>query len=229
MSCSAQEIVDAIIDVGVRRGDDGCGKSALDGYMFMLARTSCRRFGRLFGWALRWMMKAGRDKDRPDFLTREEAEAKLRASGLPEWLCDYYRYIDVRDLPAEQRKRAQPNGTRAITEAVINAAIRRGGDGRGKGGLGGYLLMLERIEPQTFDMMMRMAQRWQVKHPPRSPEPDKREPDPGVVQALAKLKESRELDNKDWGEKPYPYPYEEDPYPYPYEEDPYPDPEKEED
>jgi len=217
MNATAQEIVDAIITAGALRGRDGRGKDGLDGHMFMLARTSCRRFGRLLGWALRSKMKARRDKDRPDFFTHEEMKAELRANGLPEWFCDYFRYIDVQDLPAEQRKTAQPNGTRAITEALVKAATRHGGDGRGKAGLLGYLLMLERSEPQTFHMLMRMAQQWQVKHPPRSPEPDKHEPDPGVVQALAKLKECREADNEVWAENPYMDP------------DPYPDPEKEED
>jgi hypothetical protein len=48
-----------------------------------------------------------------------------------------------------------------LMEAVANAAIRHGGDGRGKDGLVGYILLLQRTEPKTFNMLTGVAQRWQ--------------------------------------------------------------------
>jgi hypothetical protein len=55
--------MDAIVAAVARRGADGCGKDGLDGYMFMLASTSCRRFGILLGRTLWSKMQPGRDKD----------------------------------------------------------------------------------------------------------------------------------------------------------------------
>jgi hypothetical protein len=180
MGCSAQEMVDAIITAGELRGADGRGEDGLDGYMSMLASTSLRQFGILLGGALRLKMQARRDNDdeKPEFLTLKEARAEFRKIGIPERVVDYLPHLDRRDLPAMQRKSAQPNGTRAIGEAVINAAIRHGSDGRGRSGLTGFMLMVERTDPQLFAMFLGMAQRWQAKHPSKSPEPDKHEMDP---------------------------------------------------
>jgi hypothetical protein len=175
MSRSAQEMVDAIITAGEMRGADGRGKDGLDGFMLTMARTDSRRFGILLGWALRLKMKArrGTDDEKPDFLTLEEAKAELREAGIPEGVLDYVPQFDIGTVPADRRKRAQPNGTRVITEAVINAAIRHGRDGHGKDGLLGYLVMLDPVDPQLFAMFLGIAQRWQVKHPPpRSPKPE---------------------------------------------------------
>jgi hypothetical protein len=207
MGYSAQEYVDAIVTAGALHGADGRGKDELDGYMFMLARTNCRRFGILLGGALQSKMTARRntDDEKPDFLTLEEAQAELRKFGIPERVLDYLPSIDVRTVPADRRRKAQPTGTRVITEAVINAATAHGSDGRGKDGLLGYLLMLDRVDPPTFDVLTRMAQRWQVKHPPRSP---KRELDPrpeeSISAILKKLLEERCGPDRDHiGKNPY--------------------------
>jgi hypothetical protein len=102
---------------------------------------------------------------------------RLDFIGISERVVDYMPTMDIRELPALQRKKAQPNGTRSITQAVINAAIRHGSDGRGKDGLQGYFLLLERMDPPIFDMLTRTAQWWQIRHPPPSPKPDKQELD----------------------------------------------------
>jgi hypothetical protein len=174
MSCSAQEMVDAIITAGEMRGADGRGRGGLDGFMLTMARTDTRRFGTLLGWALRLKMKArrGTDDEKPDYLTDEEAKAEFREAGIPERFLDYLSPIDLATVPADRRKRAQANGTRVITEAVINAAIRHGNDARGEDGLLGYLLTLDPVDPQLFAMFLGIVQRWQVKHPPRSPKPE---------------------------------------------------------
>jgi hypothetical protein len=210
MRYGAEEIAEAIIGVCERRGADGCGKDGLDGRMFMLASTDCRRFGTLLGRALWWKTNArcGTHDERPEFITKKEAKAQLREAGIPERVVDFLPAIDPRELPAEQRYGARPNGTRVITEAVINAAIRHGSDGRGKDGFPGYLDLLERIEPVTFDMLTRMALQWQLKHPPRPP---KLELDPLMRDYLgAVLKKCRE---ERWGpetrhtrKNPYPDP-----------------------
>jgi hypothetical protein len=156
-------------------------------------------------------MKArrGTDDEKPDFLTLGEAKAEFRTFGIPERLLDYLPKIDRRTVPADLRKRAEPNGTRVITEAVINAAIRRGRDGRGKDGLLGYLLMLDPVDPQLFAMFLGLAQRWQVKHPPPSPKP---ELDPLMHDYIrAKLKK---ISEERWG-----------PDTYRIRENPYEDPE----
>jgi hypothetical protein len=163
MNLSAQEIVDAIITVGVRRGSDGRGKDGLDGRMFRLARTDRESFGILLVEALRLKMKAA--PERPalkKYLTEEEMRAELRKSGLPEETIKYMHPVDSENLPAELPKDAQPNGTRQVIEATINAAIRHGSDGHGKDGLVGYMLALERTTPKTFITLMEMAQQWQA-------------------------------------------------------------------
>jgi hypothetical protein len=177
MNCSAQEIVDAIITAGARRGSDGRGKDGLDGHMSMLARTNRRRFGILLGRALRLKIKAKPDEgDRlggKKYLTREEAEAELRECGIPVEVLQFWPRYDVDNLPAEPPESAGPNGTRDLMEAVVNAAIRHGSDGHGKDGLVGYMLLLERTEPRTFNMLTGVAQRWQASRPdqPNKPKP----------------------------------------------------------
>jgi hypothetical protein len=163
MNLSAQEIVDAIITVGVRRGSDGRGKDGLDGRMFMMARTDRESFGTLLVEALRLKMKAAPERAAlKKYLTEEEMRAELRGSGLPEEIIKYMHPVDCRNLPAELPKDAQPNGTRQVIEATINAAIRHGSDGHGKDGLVGCMLVLERTTPKTFITLMEMAQQWQA-------------------------------------------------------------------
>jgi hypothetical protein len=164
MNCSAQEIVDAIITAAVQGGSDGRGKDELDGRMFMLARTHRESFGNLLVAALRLKMKAKPEHGAAgkEFLTEEELRAELRESGLPEGIIKYMRPDDARNLPAKLRKDAQPNGTRQVMEATINAAIRHGSDGHGKDGMVGYMLVLERTKLKTFVRLMEMALQWQA-------------------------------------------------------------------
>jgi hypothetical protein len=166
MNLSAQEIVDAIITVGVRRGSDGRGKDGLDGRMFMLARTDRESFGILLVEALRLKMKAAPERAAlKKYLTEEEMRAELRENGLPEEVIKYMHPVDSRNLPAELPEDARPNGTRQVMEATINAAIRHGSDGHGKDGLVGYMLVLERTTPKTFITLMEIAQQWQAATP----------------------------------------------------------------
>jgi hypothetical protein len=185
MNCSAQDFVDAIITAAVRRGSDGRGKHGLDGRMFTLARTERKRFGRFLGWALRLKMKAGRDKDdeRPKSLAEEEAY--LRERGIPVEVLQFtHRYHP--ELPVTKPpESAGPSGTRDLMEAVVNAAIRHGSDGRGKNGLVGYMLLLERTEPKTFDMLTGVVQRWQASRPDR---PNKPKPRPTEEEILAEMR-----------------------------------------
>ena len=177
MNCSAKDIVDAIITAGVRRGSDGRGKDGLDGRMFMLARTDRKGFGMLFARALRLKMKA-----KPEhwaagkkWLTEDEVKARFRELGMPEELVQFMTAYDLRNLPAEPPETAGPNGTRDLIEAVINAAVRHGGDGHGQDGLVGFMLLLQVTEPKTFNMLTGVAQRWQATS--RSDKPNKRKPE----------------------------------------------------
>jgi len=164
MNLSAQEIVDAIITAAVRRGSDGRGKDGLDGRMFMLARTDHESFEILLVAALRLKMKAKPEHGAAvkKFLTAEELRAELRENGISEEVIKYWPCYDSENLPAEARKDAQPNGTRQVMEATINAAIRHGSDGHGKDGMVGYMLVLERTKLKTFNRLMEMAQQWQA-------------------------------------------------------------------
>jgi hypothetical protein len=131
--------------------------------MFRLARTDRESFGILLVEALRLKMKVA--PERPalkKYLTEEEMRAERRKSGIPEEIIKYMHPVDCRNLPAELPKDAQPNGTRQVIEATINAAIRHGSDGHGKDGLVGYMLALERTTPKTFITLMEMAQQWQA-------------------------------------------------------------------
>ena len=61
---------------------------------------------------------------------------------------------------SQPRKRGRPKGalnyfTRDVKEAIINACNRHGQDGKGKGGLEGYLFRLARDEPKTMAMLLR--------------------------------------------------------------------------
>jgi hypothetical protein len=171
MNCSTKDIVDAIITAGARRGSDGRGKDELDGRMFMLARTDPESFGILLVAALRLKMKA-----KPEhwaagkkYLTEEELRAGLRESGISEEVIKYMHYVDCQNLPAELLKDAEPNGTRQVVEATINAAIRHGSDRHGTDGLVGYMLVLQQTTPKTFIRLMEMAQQRQVATPNKLP------------------------------------------------------------
>jgi hypothetical protein len=172
MNCSTKDIVDAIITPAVRRGSDGRGKDGLDGRMFVLARTDRQSFGNLLVAALRLKMKAKPEHwaAGKELLTEEEAKALLRERGVSEQVLKYFPRHN-KNLPAEPWKNAQPNGTRELMEAIINAAIRHGSDGHGKDALAGYMLVLERTVPKTYIRLMQMAQQWQVKATPQSDEP----------------------------------------------------------
>jgi hypothetical protein len=173
MNCSANDIVDAIITAAVRRGSDGRGKDGLDGRMFMLARTDRGSFGNLLVAALRLKMKAKPERWAAckEFMTEQEAKAELRELGLPEELLKYLPEYDPENPPAELSKDAQPNGTRELMEATINAAIRHGSDRHGKDGLLGYMLVLQRTKFKTFVRLMELAQQWQVKATAQSDKP----------------------------------------------------------
>lgn len=104
-------------------------------------------------------------------MTEEEVRADLRNCGISEEVIKYFRCYDSWNLPAEFRENAQPNGTRYVMEATINAAIRHGSDGHGKDGLVGYMLVLERTTPKIFIRLMEMAQQWQAAMAKKTPRP----------------------------------------------------------
>jgi hypothetical protein len=173
MNCSKKDIVDAIITAAVRRGNDGRGKDGLEGRMFMLARTDRESFGILLVDALRLKMKAAPEHwaAGKEFVTEEEARALCRECGLSEEFVKYLPEYDPENPPAELSEDAQPNGTRELMEATINAAIRHGSDRHGKDGLLGYMLVLQRTKFKTFVRLMELAQQWQVKATAQSDKP----------------------------------------------------------
>jgi hypothetical protein len=173
MNCSAQDFVDAIVTAAARLGSDGRGKDGLDGRMFMLARTDRESFGNLLVAALRLKMKAKPERWAAckEFVTVEEIKAELWEGGLPQELLKELLKCEPVTLPAELCMDAQPNGTRELMEATINAAIRHGSDGHGKDGLVGYMLVLQRTEFKTFVRLMELAQQWQVKQTAQSDKP----------------------------------------------------------
>jgi hypothetical protein len=61
-----------------------------------------------------------------------------------------------------RKKGVQNVLTRELKEAIINAAVRLGADGKGEGGLEGYLMMLGREEKRTFGMLLRAVLPMQV-------------------------------------------------------------------
>jgi hypothetical protein len=56
-----------------------------------------------------------------------------------------------------------PNGATDFVEAIVDAARRHGRNGRGKGGVGGYIRMLAEIKCKTFDKWIIRAMLEQVK------------------------------------------------------------------
>ena len=139
----------------------------------------------LFARALRLKMKAKPDeRDRTEgkkYLTEDELKALLRELGIPEEAVQFMTPCDARNLPAEPPETAGPNGTRDLMEAVINAAVRHGGDGHGQDGLVGYMLLLQVTEPKAFNMLTGVAQRWQATS--RSDKPNERKPSEEELQA----------------------------------------------
>jgi hypothetical protein len=119
------------------------------------------------------------------YLTEEEAKAELRASGISVEVLQFCHCYDARNLPAEPPESAGPNGTRDLMEAVVNAAIRHGSDRHGKDGLVGYMLLLQRTEPRTFNMLTGVAQRWQAS---RSDKPNKPKPLPTKEELIAEMR-----------------------------------------
>jgi hypothetical protein len=170
MNCSTKDIVDAIITAGARRGSDGRGKDDLDGRMYMVARTDPESFAILLVAALRRKMKAKPEHGAAGkkYLTEQEVRATLRESGISEEVIKYMHPVGCRNLSVELLN-AQPNGTRQVTEATINAAIRHGSDGHGTDGLAGYMLVLQQTTPKTFLRLMEMAQQQQAPTPNKLP------------------------------------------------------------
>jgi hypothetical protein len=60
--------------------------------------------------------------------------------------------------------------TREIKDAIVGAAEALGSDGRGKGGLQGYLEFLGRKDPKTFGMLLRAAMPMQINATVRQPD-----------------------------------------------------------
>jgi hypothetical protein len=53
-----------------------------------------------------------------------------------------------------------------IVDAIITAAVRRGNDGRGKGGLDGRMFTLARTDPESFGILLEAALRLKMKAAP---------------------------------------------------------------
>jgi hypothetical protein len=68
------------------------------------------------------------------------------------------------------RKKGTPNKlTREVKDAIVGAAEELGSDGKGKGGLQGYMKFLVREEPKTFGMLIRAVIPTQINATVRPP------------------------------------------------------------
>ena len=127
--------------------------------------------------------------------------------------------VDARDLPPEPPETAEPNGTRDLTEAVINAAVRHGSDGHGRDGLTGYMGLLEATEPRAFSRLAGVAQRWQTTSRPDKPK--KPELSEEKLREVDKILEAGRIAKYgEWGRTRTRGEFEESPYTWP-EDDPY--------
>jgi hypothetical protein len=167
MNRAADDTMDAIVTALERLGEDGHGQDGLDGRMFMMARFSRKRFGILLERALRLRVNAKPGTYDPTagkkYLTYDEAAAKCREHGVSVEILESL----AEELAEEPDEGFKPTGTRDLTQAVINAAIRHGSDGHGENGLSGYVVLLERTEPKISDRLIGLAQLWQAEEAAR--------------------------------------------------------------
>jgi hypothetical protein len=107
-------------------------------------------------WQERWWGKKHsperyKERTRKLFITWAEAAEELRSSGIPLDVLNYLPRYKGDELPPEQRIR--PKGlckTRNVIDAIFEAAIEHGRDGRGQDGLQGYMRRLAETHSNAF-------------------------------------------------------------------------------
>jgi hypothetical protein len=100
--------------------------------------------------------KRYKERTRKQFVTRAEAEEELASAGVPLEVLNYLTAYKSDELPPEPRNR--PKGlckTRDVIDAIFEAAIEHGRDGRGQDGLQGYMLLLAETHCKVFPKVLK--------------------------------------------------------------------------
>jgi hypothetical protein len=161
--------LEAVVNAALSLGSNGRGKDGVGGYMAAMASKRPTRFALLLERALQLKNSEWRgeeavlsDEQAEARIEKaeariEKAEARIRKMSVDEIVMGYVINFVVPPLDSP------PSSPTDILEAIIDAARRHGGNGRGKDGVGGCIRMLAQIGCRTFDKWVIRAMAEQVK------------------------------------------------------------------
>jgi hypothetical protein len=128
--------------------------------MFAMASQQPKRFAPLLEVALQQKNSAWGGGEA--VLSDEQLMRRIEKMSVNEIVMEYAIHLVAPPLDDP------PSSATDFVEAIIDAARRHGSNGRGKGGVGGYIRMLAEIGCKTFDKLIVRAMLEQVKG--RSPQ-----------------------------------------------------------
>jgi hypothetical protein len=149
-----------VVKAALSLGSNGRGKGGVRGHMLAMASRHPKRFAPLLEKALQQKNSAWGGGEA--VLSDEQLIARIKKMSVNEIVMEYAIHLVVPTLDDP------PSSATDFVEAVIDAARRHGSNGRGKGGIEGYIRMLAQIECKTFDKWVIRAMDEQVKA--RSPQ-----------------------------------------------------------
>jgi hypothetical protein len=114
--------------------------------MVAMASTHPKRFARLLEMALQLKTSAWRGSEA--VLSNEQLRARIEKMSFDEIVMEYVVHLVVPPLPLDV---GPPSSATDFMDAIVDAARRLGSNGRGKGGVGGYIRMLAQTGCRTFD------------------------------------------------------------------------------
>jgi hypothetical protein len=147
--------LEAVVNAALSLGSNGRGKGGLGGFMFAMASQTPERFARLLGVALQIKDSAWGGGEA--VLSDEQLMRRIEKMSVNEIVMEYAIHLVVPPLDDP------PSSATDFVEAIIDSARRYGSNGRGKGGVGGYIRMLAEIGCKTFDKWIVRAMLEQVK------------------------------------------------------------------
>jgi hypothetical protein len=147
--------LEAVVNAALSLGCNGRGKGGVRGYMVALASTHPKRFAQLLEMALQLKNSAWRGSEA--VLSDEQLMARIEKMSVNEIVMEHVIHLVASPLDDP------PSTATDFLEAIIEAARRHGGNGRGKGGVAGYIRMLAQIGCKTFQEWVIRAMVEQVK------------------------------------------------------------------
>jgi hypothetical protein len=152
--------LEAVVKAARSLGSNGRGRGGVGGYIFAMASQNPKRFAKLLENALEQKNSAWGGGDA--VLSDEQLMKRIEKMSVNEIVMEHAIHLVAPPLDDP------PSSATDVVEPIIDAARRHGSNGRGKGGVEGYIRMLAQIECKSFDKWIIRAMDEQVKG--RSPQ-----------------------------------------------------------